>query len=100
MAGMFLRTAMNPERESLDPENFILWQSSSTEPLVGRVAIAGDFVPPHNRAITSADDWREMAHPLDPLFRDVNATFANLEYPLSVDEIVPAHSKKNVAPCP
>jgi hypothetical protein len=74
---------MKPERESHDPANVILWQSVPAAQITARIAIAGDFAPTHNRAISSDDGWREKARRLDPLFQDVNATFVNLECPLA-----------------
>jgi len=74
ISGIFKRKAMKTERQSRDPANIVLWQSSSSPEITARIAITGDFAPSHDRAISSGDDWRERARPLTPLFRDVDAT--------------------------
>jgi len=74
---------MEPERESRDPANLVLWQSAPEAEITARIAITGDYAPMLHHAISSEDAWREKARRLAPFFRDVNATFVNLECPLT-----------------
>jgi hypothetical protein len=56
----------------------VLWESRRDEPIVAKVAVAGDFLPAGCIELPSAG-WIAAAKPLSPVFDDVHTTFANLE---------------------
>ena len=65
--------------------NLILWETEPGQPIAARVAIAGDFLPAGNLAISPHSNWRGMAGNLAGHFADVATTFANLECPVGVE---------------
>jgi hypothetical protein len=62
-----------------------LWESASREPVVVRIAVAGDFLPAGTVACPGNFDWSARARDLAPCFDSVAISFANLECPLDVD---------------
>ena len=50
-----------------------------------RVALAGDFLPPSE--VDARAVWRDAAAHLDPIFNDVDITFANLETPVGIENL-------------
>jgi hypothetical protein len=62
-----------------------LWESPQREPIVARVAIAGDFLPAAELTIPGGTSWRQLASSLAAHFDDVDATFANLECVLDAE---------------
>lgn len=64
----------------------ILWESPHAEPIIARVAIAGDFLPAGNLELPSGG-WASAAHRLAPHFDDVAITFVNLESALDAEDL-------------
>jgi hypothetical protein len=62
-----------------------LWESPQREPIVARVAIAGDFLPAGELNIPDGASWRQLASSLTAHWDDVDATFANLECALDAE---------------
>jgi hypothetical protein len=62
-----------------------LWVAPSDEPVIERVAVAGDFLPAGSIHLRSGASWREMAAPLWPQLADVAVVFLNLEACLDVE---------------
>lgn len=56
-----------------------LWKSDDREPVVARIAIAGDFLPAGKLELPAADSWSDAATALAPCFEDVATAFVNLE---------------------
>jgi hypothetical protein len=56
-----------------------LWESPQREPVVARVAIAGDFLPAGELTIPDGTSWRELASSLAAHFDGVDASCVNLE---------------------
>jgi poly-gamma-glutamate synthesis protein (capsule biosynthesis protein) len=69
----------------MSQQTFAVWKSEVREPVVARVAIAGDFLPDGNLELSRADGWREVAEALAPYFEDVATSFVNLECPIDTD---------------
>jgi Bacterial capsule synthesis protein PGA_cap len=63
----------------------VLWESVSREPVVVRIAVAGDFLPAGAIAFPANCDWSGMVRDLAPCFDNVAISFVNLECPLDVD---------------
>lgn len=63
----------------------ILWKSDDTEPVVARIAIAGDFLPAGKPDLPVPDSWSDAAAALAPCFEDVTTAFVNLECSIDTD---------------
>jgi hypothetical protein len=66
-----------------------VWTSAERQPVIARIAIAGDFLPAGRLAIPESRSWRQMASGLTGLFADVSATFVNLECCLDSETLPP-----------
>ena len=67
------------------PHVRILWESAAREPVIARIAVAGDFLPAGAIAFPGNRDWSGMAQDLAPWFDNVDISFVNLECSLDVD---------------
>ena len=68
----------------MTPASHVLWQSARSEqPIVARVAVAGDFLPAGSLSLPR-EGWNEAARSVASIFEDVDFTFLNLECPLDV----------------
>lgn len=56
-----------------------LWESPQREPVVARVAIAGDFLPAGDLTIPDVTTWRQLAVSIAAHLEDVDTAFVNLE---------------------
>ena len=63
----------------------VLWKSGDKEPVVARIAIAGDFLPAGKLELQGSDSWNDAAMALAPCFEDVATTFVNLECSIGSD---------------
>jgi hypothetical protein len=63
----------------------VLWKSNDEEPVVARIAIAGDFLPAGKLELPGPDSWSDAATALGPCFEDVVTTFVNLECSIDSD---------------
>lgn len=68
----------------MNSREHILWDSGQSEPLVARVAIAGDFLPAGALTLPPGG-WREAARPLAAHLDNVDLSFVNLECALDVE---------------
>jgi poly-gamma-glutamate synthesis protein (capsule biosynthesis protein) len=73
----------------MKPTGEVLWRPAEHQPVVARIAIAGDFLPAGRLAIPESHSWRQMASGLTGLFNDVSATFVNLECCLDSETLQP-----------
>ena len=73
----------------MNPHSLTIWESSQAGPVAARIAIAGDFLPAGNLAISRDSNWRGMALPLDKFFEDVSVSFVNLESSLETYHLEP-----------
>lgn len=64
----------------MTPLSHLLWQSQRPQPVVARLAVAGDFLPAGS--ISPSSGWREAARGIAPVFEDTEISFLNLECPL------------------
>jgi poly-gamma-glutamate capsule biosynthesis protein CapA/YwtB (metallophosphatase superfamily) len=71
--------------------SLILWNSSKRDPVVTRVAIAGDFLPAGGLSFTEGKSWSEMARGLSAYFKGVGTSFANLEGTVDTSDLRPRH---------
>jgi len=62
-----------------------LWESPQREPIVARVAIAGDFLPAGELTIPDGSSWRQLAGNLTAYFDDVDTSLVNLECVLDAE---------------
>lgn len=69
--------------------NHIVWRSERNQPVVARVAVAGDFLPAGKLALPANANWRNMAKPIERYFDDVALTFANLECAINSEGLAP-----------
>jgi hypothetical protein len=70
-------------------ESEVLWSSPSREPVMARIAVAGDFLPAGKAAIPEGRKWRDMASSVSDYFDDVATSFVNLECCLDVGALRP-----------
>ena len=68
-----------PAEMQMSERGLVLWKSSDSEPIVTRVAIAGDFLPTGQLELARCGGWKGAARALAPHFDDVITTFVNLE---------------------
>jgi len=61
---------------------FVLWKSGNDEPIVARIAIAGDFLPAGKLELSPHSAWSDATSALAPHFEDVTTAFVNLECPI------------------
>jgi len=66
----------------------LLWESRCGDPIVYRVAVAGDFLPAGDITLP-AGGWAEAANPLRAQFQDANLSFVNLESVLDAELLSP-----------
>jgi Bacterial capsule synthesis protein PGA_cap len=74
--------------------SFTLWQSDSDEPVVARIAIAGDFLPSERLTFPDGESWATIAEHLGGLFSDVDLLFANLESVLDARVVPPLNPRR------
>jgi hypothetical protein len=60
-----------------------LWKSPRPDPIVARIAVAGDFLPTGSLSLP-AGGWSEASRSVAPIFKDIDVSFVNLECPLDV----------------
>jgi hypothetical protein len=58
---------------------FVLWESPRAREIAVRIAIAGDFLPAGRLYFSANGTWRDQAAGVAPTFRDISASFVNLE---------------------
>jgi hypothetical protein len=63
----------------MNERSLVLWKSGDDEPIVARVAIAGDFLPAGKLELPQGGAWGDAASALAPHFEDVTTAFVNLE---------------------
>jgi len=73
----------------MSAHNLTLWEAARSQPIVARIAIAGDFLPAGKVAFPPDCDWGSMARGLAGHFEDVDISFANLESALVVEGLAP-----------
>jgi Bacterial capsule synthesis protein PGA_cap len=66
----------------MSARRLVLWESPDCDPIVAKIAIAGDFLPADKLALPAKQNWTSMATKLAPCFDDVAISFVNLECPL------------------
>jgi poly-gamma-glutamate capsule biosynthesis protein CapA/YwtB (metallophosphatase superfamily) len=64
--------------------SLVLWKSEDNEPVVARVAIAGDFLPAGKLELPRSGAWDDAAAALAPYLKDVTTAFVNLECAIDV----------------
>jgi len=57
----------------------VVWESQSREPIVARVALAGDFLPAGRLDPIPHEVWEDAGAEIAPYFEDVGTSFVNLE---------------------
>lgn len=70
-------------------EGQVLWRSPSREPVLARIAIAGDFLPAGKLTVPEGCTWRDMAGSVSGYFHDVATSFVNLECCLDAGALRP-----------
>ncbi len=73
----------------MNPYSLTLWESPGSDVGGARIAIAGDFLPAGNLAVSGERDWRDMAQRLDNYFGDASVSFVNLESSLETFNLEP-----------
>jgi Bacterial capsule synthesis protein PGA_cap len=68
-----------------------IWEASgnANQPIVARIAIAGDFLPAGKLTMEPGTSWQDMARGVAPHFDDVSTTFVNLEATLDAESLPP-----------
>ncbi|HUO33995.1 MAG TPA: CapA family protein [Candidatus Acidoferrum sp.] len=77
-----------PEEPASAPSR-VLWQSSSAEKAVARIAIVGDFLPSGRLALPEGETWQSMARLVTPVFQDADIGIVNLEAVLDAAGLPP-----------
>jgi hypothetical protein len=67
----------------------VVWRAAAAQPIVSRIAIAGDFLPGGELVVPAGGDWVEPASRLASYFSDIDTTFLNLEATLDVGGLAP-----------
>jgi Bacterial capsule synthesis protein PGA_cap len=67
----------------------VVWQAAIRQPIVSRIAIAGDFLPGGNLTLSAENEWVQPALRLEAQFDDIDTTFLNLEATLDTGGLAP-----------